>query len=407
MTKEKQIRRVLQSIMQNLSRCGTKCWHDVTETVQRKYRLAVFVLDRFVSPKLAITKLLASAVLLLGFLLNSSVASPSLLVTDQGIQPSGNLGWLVQVAPDPNLFVQRDQGLGGSLAVELAFEVQGNNLVSATFNAVDWPYQNYGNNPFNGGHSEGLSADLSTGTLFAAFGSEFFTNGDSIDLLTFETAGAVATDLTWGGHALLVGTLGQYTGSRIAQAGTNFDGYQGNLKAIPCDLNGDTVCDVADVNQMYAEGDLVAGVTSMPGNVADLDGNSQINGTDIDVWLDSAAQFNGYSSPYKRGDADNLGELSPAKRDVDITDFNILATNFLPAGDGNPTNGPFWDQANFDGDDDVDITDFNFLAANFRPVGYGGSTTSIPEPGSFLLVVTALVLWTMKRSSLYRGPRLP
>ncbi|MCH2131978.1 MAG: hypothetical protein MK179_22790, partial [Pirellulaceae bacterium] len=241
------------------------------------------------------------------------------------------------------------------------------------------------------------STDLTTGTLFAAFGSEFFTNGDPIDLLTFETAGALATDLSWGGHTLMAGTSGQYTGSRIAQAGINFDGYQGILKVIPCDLNGDTVCDVADINQMYAEGDLVAGVTSMPGNVADLDGNSQINGTDIDVWLDAAAQFNGYSSPYSRGDADNLGDISPTQRDVDITDFNILATNFSPAGDGNPTNGPFWDQANFDGDDDIDITDFNFLAANFTPVGYGGSTTSIPEPAEWLLVVTGVVLLTMQR----------
>ena len=375
--------------MQNLSRCGTVCWRDVTETVRREYSPTVFIAVRFVSPKIVIKQQLASAILLALFLLNSSVANPTLLVTDQGIQPNGNLGWLVQVAPDPSLFVQREHGLGGSS------------------NAVDWPYRNFGNNPFNSGKQEGLSTDLTTGTLFAAFGSEFFTNGDPIDLLTLETAGALATDLSWGGHTLMEGTLAQYTGSRIAQGETNFDGYQGILKVIPCDLNADSVCDVADINQMYAEGDLVAGVVSVSGNSADLDGNSLINGADIDIWLDSAARFNGYASPYNRGDADDLGNISPAHRDVDITDFNALATNFSPTGDGNPTNGPFWDQGNFDGDDDIDITDFNFLAANFTPAGYGGSTTSIPEPAGFLLVVTGLVLLTMQRCRFIGGPTLP
>ena len=375
-------------------------WCCATEVGRLECSQCVSIIVRIVSLKSSTVisgQRLASAIFLTAFLTGSSFASPNLLVTNQGIQPSGNLGWLVQVAPDPSLFVQREQGLGGSLAVELALEVQGNSLVSATSNAVDWPYENFGNNPFNSGNQEGLSIDLTNGTLFAAFGSEFFTDGDPIDLLTIETAGALATDLSWGGHTLMEGTLAEYTGSRIAQGGTNFDGYQGVLKVIPCDLNTDTVCDVADINQMFAEGDLVAGVASVSGNSADLDGNSLINGADIDVWLDSAARFNGYASPYNRGDADNLGDISPAQRDVDITDFNALATNFSPTGDGNPTNGPFWDQGNFDGDDDIDITDFNFLAANFSPAGYGGSTTAIPEPAGFLLVATGLLVLALGR----------
>ena len=344
-------------------------------------------------------------ILLLTFLTGSSFAIPKLLVANQGIQPSGNLGWLVQVAPDPGLFTLKEQGFGGSLAVELAFEVHGNDLVSATSNAVDWTHKNYGNNPFNGENLEGLSIDLTNDTLFTAFGSEFFFDGDPIDLITIETAGALATELNWGGHTLMSGTSEQYTGSRISQAATNFDGYQGILKAIPCDVNADTVCDVADINQIFAQGDLVAGVASVLGNSANLNGDSLINSADIDVWLDSAARFNGYTSPYKRGDADDLGRIAPAKRSVDITDFNALLLNFSPIDDGNPTNGPFWDQANFDGDGDIDITDFHVLVNNFVPIGYGGSMTSIPEPGGLLLVAIAVVaLALQKHRSIKRHP---
>ena len=83
------------------------------------------------------------------------------------------------------------------------------------------------------------------------------------------------------------------------------------------------------------------------------------------------------------GDADG-------DRDVDVTDFNVLASHFDPAGDGYPNNGPFWDEGNFDGDDDTDITDFNLLAANFAPGGY--ATSAIPEPSTMLLASLALVL---------------
>lgn len=79
-----------------------------------------------------------------------------------------------------------------------------------------------------------------------------------------------------------------------------------------------------------------------------------------------------------------------ADRDVDITDFNVLASNFSPVGDGDPTNGPFWNQANFDGDDDIDITDFNYLAVNFAPSGY--ATSAVPEPSSLFLTALALIV---------------
>ena len=83
------------------------------------------------------------------------------------------------------------------------------------------------------------------------------------------------------------------------------------------------------------------------------------------------------------GDADDDG-------DIDITDFNSLSGNFDPVGDGDPKNGPYWNEGNSDGDDDVDITDFNFLASNFAPDGYG--TSAIPEPSAMLLALLCLML---------------
>ena len=59
-------------------------------------------------------------------------------------------------------------------------------------------------------------------------------------------------------------------------------------------------------------------------------------------------------------------------------------------GDGDPQNGPFWNEGNFDGDDDTNITDFNVLTANFSPGSY--ATSAIPEPTSLLLASLALIL---------------
>ena len=96
-----------------------------------------------------------------------------------------------------------------------------------------------------------------------------------------------------------------------------------------------------------------------------------------------AATANGHGSPYLRGDTE-------FDRDVDITDFNVLASHFDPTGDGDSLNGPFWNEGNFDGDGDTDITDFNLLAEKFSPAGY--ATSAIPEPTSLLLASLAVIL---------------
>ena len=94
------------------------------------------------------------------------------------------------------------------------------------------------------------------------------------------------------------------------------------------------------------------------------------------------------------GDADG-------DKDVDITDFNTLATNFDPTGANSGTNN--WTAADFDTDGDIDITVFNGLASNFAPTGYAPNGSAVPEPASVVLVLlSALVVAAGVRCSSVR-----
>ena len=90
--------------------------------------------------------------------------------------------------------------------------------------------------------------------------------------------------------------------------------------------------------------------------------------------------------------------------DVDITDFNNLASNFDPIG----FLDRIWKDGDFDGNHIVDITDFNALSDNFSPNGYDshlnlGGSVQTPEPASIFLVAVAMILvsgyWRMARHS--------
>ena len=48
-----------------------------------------------------------------------------------------------------------------------------------------------------------------------------------------------------------------------------------------------------------------------------------------------------------------------------------------------------WTTTDFEDDGDVNINDFNFLATNFAPTGYDGSAITVPKPAG---VLWALVL---------------
>jgi hypothetical protein len=137
----------------------------------------------------------------------------------------------------------------------------------------------------------------------------------------------------------------------------------------PGDFDDDGDLDIDDVDALVTLGDLTVGLLAPPADPKfDLSGDGDVDVGDLAEWLSAAAIDNGYASAYQAADTD-------LDRDVDIIDFNHLATNFDPIGVNAATNG--LSAGNADGDNDVDISDFNILASTFAPVGYDGG----PAPG--------------------------
>ena len=173
---------------------------------------------------------LAFTLVACGLLACTTDAAPILSVTPSGLNAGGNREWLVEVTPDASLFHDPpgdnpDRGLGGSIAVELAFAIDHTDLLGVDVNTVAWENETVGNNPFTGTVTDGLWLDLIGDRTFGAFGSIFFTSDDPMRLFTIETAGAGLSAIRYGvaasGHPV--------NGTRIAQFGTNFDGYTGSV----------------------------------------------------------------------------------------------------------------------------------------------------------------------------------
>lgn len=158
-------------------------------------------------------------------------AAPTMSVVPQGLN-AGNREWLVSIDPDEALFSNNPpNGVGGSVAVELAFSIDDpTELLSVVVaDPALWPADNPGNNPFPGGaNCCGTILDLVGDRAFTAYGSTYFTTGTPKPFLKITTAGAGLTTLRYGvaagGHPI--------NGARIAQAGQNFDGYTG-IVSIP------------------------------------------------------------------------------------------------------------------------------------------------------------------------------
>ena len=156
-----------------------------------------------------------------------------------------------------------------------------------------------------------------------------------------------------------------------------------------CDFTGDSACDVADIDDLFGQGNLVTGV-SAAGSVYDLTGDDTLNGDDVAAWLSDAATENGQASAYMSSDID-------LDRDVDLTDFNGLAVNFSPG-----SSAGLFSTGDSDGDGDVDLSDYNALAGSFDPTGYGGAV-AVPEPVSLILLSVGGVLVLSRR----RGAMTP
>jgi len=152
-----------------------------------------------------------------------------------GVVNNGNIDWTVSYTPDPDLFSTTSQGTGGSLAVEMAFEIDGEIdydagiTIEPEFNEVidGTPIINPGSNPYTGGvtlgvvaHDEVASQAGAGGTvdaLFAALGSTFFTSGGEKLALSFTTLGTEGT-LFWDGIAAQAGTIFDLSGNLLVEA---------------------------------------------------------------------------------------------------------------------------------------------------------------------------------------------
>ena len=108
-----------------------------------------------------------------------------------------------------------------------------------------------------------------------------------------------------------------------------------------CDLDADGDCDVADVDLLTAQGNLVAGAPV--GDIKfDLDGNGTLDGNDLSAWLALApdGQFPTYL---------------PADVDLDGT---VNGIDFLAWNSFKFTTNAVWSNGDFNGDGNVDGADF-------------------------------------------------
>ena len=148
-------------------------------------------------------------------------AAPILDVTLVGSNVNGNLEWTVEITPDGAL-------LPGSVAVELAFEVQDSTIVNVDVNEPEWFFDNPGNNPFTNTATTGLWTDGSQ-LFFTSYGStNIFNDTTPVTLLTLETLGVAPTTVLYGDAA----TGGGDKGDLIGQGGLSFHDYNGSVVGI-------------------------------------------------------------------------------------------------------------------------------------------------------------------------------
>ena len=139
------------------------------------------------------------------------------------------------------------------------------------------------------------------------------------------------------------------------------------ISPLACDLDGDSYCDINDIDQVIA--------TIVNGEGTTLD---------RDTWLADAATSNDFTEPYLLGDANLDGS-------VDREDLNTIGVNWLqPTG--------LWSQGDFDGSGSTDSADLNAVGVHWQQA-IPRAAQVVPEPllGSCWSVLLCYCLYGRRR----------
>lgn len=140
--------------------------------------------------------------------------------------------------------------------------------------------------------------------------------------------------------------------------------------SLPCDFNGDAICDVDDLDELMYSGlgsEELKYDLNASGNVIDL--------ADVEEWL-SLAGIENIGEPFVVGDADLNGA-------VDASDLNTLGRNWQQM------NLASWTEADFNGDGIANASDLNSIGGNWQHGVPAGA--AVPEPSSCFSLIVALV----------------
>jgi hypothetical protein len=136
----------------------------------------------------------------------------------------------------------------------------------------------------------------------------------------------------------------------------------GTVVNVPCDLDADGDCDIADIDSLV----------NTPG----------VTPAQISQWLADAGDENGFSGPLLPGDANLDGS-------VNAQDLNQVGQNWLASGTA-------WSSGDFNGDDSTNAQDLNLVGQNWlSTVPSAAAAAAVPEPSSLGLLAIAALLGLM------------
>lgn len=224
---------------------------------------------------------------LLCVLASPALAAPAASAKVLGLDTAGNWVWQVNVTPDAAMFVDNPpNGVGGSVAVEIAATASNRNLISAAANTTNFPNANPGaavaGFAFWTGTDLGLEANVATNQLVAALGSTYFTAAGDQEAFRVHTERPTSTALT-----TTLALSGGYAGStgRLAQSGANFDIVTGtfNRAVLGGNANLSNATDLGDLAILGANYELVPGPGDKTWMTADFTGDGHTGLGDLAV----------------------------------------------------------------------------------------------------------------------------